>query len=63
MVLRRRHHGTRWASITITLEIYSHVMPGMHADAAELVAGLILGTGNAVGDSQADGDDVPVTNL
>ncbi|WP_018639730.1 site-specific integrase [Parafrankia elaeagni] len=50
------------ASITITLEIYSHVMPGMHADAAELVAGLILGTGEDTGDGPADGDDAAVTN-
>jgi integrase len=28
--------------ISITLQTYSHVMPIMHADAAELVAGLFV---------------------
>lgn len=31
------------ASITIAMDVYSHVVPSMKSDAAELVAGLILG--------------------
>jgi integrase len=31
------------SSVTITLEVYSHVMPSMETDAAERVAALILG--------------------
>ncbi len=33
------------ASITITMDTYSHVMPTMKSEAAEKVAGLILGGG------------------
>jgi len=31
------------SSIAITLDIYSHVIPGLESDAAERVAGLIFG--------------------
>jgi hypothetical protein len=31
------------ANIAITLDVYSHVIPGMDAAAANAVAGLILG--------------------
>lgn len=33
------------SSITVTMDIYSHVMPAMHTDAADRVAALILGGG------------------
>lgn len=33
------------ASITITMDVYSHVVPSMKSEAAEKVAGLILGSG------------------
>lgn len=32
------------ASVAFTLEVYSHVVPGMQAEAAERVAGLIFGS-------------------
>jgi hypothetical protein len=38
------------ANITITLDTYSHVLPGMDAAAANLVADLILGSGASAGD-------------
>jgi integrase len=31
------------ATVAFTLDVYSHVIPGMQEDAASLVAGLILG--------------------
>jgi integrase len=31
------------ATISITLDIYSHVTTGLHSDAAEQVAGLVFG--------------------
>lgn len=59
VVSERLGHST----ITITLEIYSHVMPGMQADAATRVAGLILGDddqGDAPDDSDGDPAGCPV---
>jgi integrase len=54
IVSERLGHST----ITITLETYSHVMPAMHADAAELVAGVILGGGlDGEADPDAEQDD------
>jgi len=38
------------ANITITLDTYSHVLPGMGAAATNLVADLILGTRTAASD-------------
>lgn len=35
------------ASITITLQTYSHVIPSMHGDAAETVASMIRAAGDA----------------
>ena len=32
------------SSITVTLDVYSHLTRGMHGDAANLVGGLIAGT-------------------
>lgn len=36
------------ASVAITLDVYSHVLPGMQEDAAEKVARLVFGPGKAV---------------
>ena len=40
VVQERLGHST----VNITLNVYSHVSPTMHAEAANLVAGLILGS-------------------
>jgi hypothetical protein len=32
------------ATVAFTLEVYGHVIPGMQAEAAERVAGLIFGS-------------------
>lgn len=40
------------ANTTITLDIYSHVLPSMHADAANAVAAFILGS-NETGEGRA----------
>jgi hypothetical protein len=36
------------ATIAVTMDIYSHVLPGLDREAADSVAQLILGGGNAV---------------
>jgi hypothetical protein len=42
------------ASVAFTLQVYGHVLPGMDADAAATVAGLILG-----GTQEGSGTVVP----
>jgi hypothetical protein len=43
------------ADISITLDTYSHVLPGMDAAAANVVADLILGTAEGNSSSGVDG--------
>ena len=38
------------ATIAITMDTYSHVIPGLHEQAAETVARLILGDGEVIAD-------------
>jgi hypothetical protein len=40
------------SSITVTLDVYSHLTEGLHGDAANLAGGLIAGT--SVGSRLAD---------
>jgi integrase len=42
------------ATIAITMDTYSHVIPGLDEQAAETVARLILGDGEAIADQSAD---------
>jgi integrase len=42
------------ASIAVTLRIYAHVLPGMDRDAANTVAGVILGTTEGPASASAD---------
>ena len=42
------------ATIAITMDTYSHVIPGLDEQAAETVARLILGDGEVIADLSAD---------
>jgi hypothetical protein len=42
------------ATIAITMDTYSHVIPGLDEQAAETVARLILGDGEAIADLSAN---------
>jgi integrase len=41
------------SSAAMTLDVYSHVLPGMQADAARKVEALLLGTSQASSDTKA----------
>jgi integrase len=39
-----RFHDLRHASVGVTLDVYSHVLPGMHEDAVRTLAARLVGT-------------------
>jgi len=53
---REGHH-----SIQITLDIYSHIAPGMQQDAAALIGELILGDHQLSEDRARDRADISLT--
>jgi hypothetical protein len=42
------------ATIAVTMDIYSHVLPGLDREAADTVARLILGGGNGVSEASVN---------
>ena len=50
MISQRLGHAT----IAITMDTYSHVIPGLDEQAAETVARLILGDGEVIADLSAN---------
>jgi integrase len=42
------------ATIAVTMDLYSHVLPGLDREAADTVAGLILSGGSAVSEASVN---------